>query len=360
MAPLRVAIIGCGRIARIHAEGYEQHSDLWQVSVTCDNNLSAAEALAQSFPDCTAVNDWRAVLDRADVDAVDICLPHDLHKPVAVAAAEAGKHVLIEKPLARNMEEAVAIVEAAERAGVTLMVAHNQRYMPQHRQVKELLERGTFGDLLCVRADLNQDLILQTERMGGSAHWLHKKQGAGGGAIISGSIHKLDLFRWLFGEVKRVGSFQRTVSGRLQGEDVAVTMLEFDSGLVGEIVSLYACRHARWGEMMIIHGTHGTLHEQWHGSESGTWVHSDIVPDYYAGDRLPDMKKIDIEPGRGFAEEIRHWGESITNNTLPLTNGRDGLRTMALAMAIYEAAEKKQIVDVASHVPPLAATSARY
>lgn len=346
MQPLRAAIIGCGRIAHRHAAGYLEDPDHWRVVAVCDSNLDTAQRLADRFGECEVMQDWQAVLQRDDIDAIDICLPHDLHKPVAIASAAAGKHLLIEKPLALDLDEAREIVEAAERAGIVLSVGHNQRYMPQHHQVKAILEQGILGQLLVARADLNQDLLIQTEKMGGTHHWLHSQQAAGGGAIISGSVHKLDLMRWLFGEVARVGSFQRCVSGKLQGEDVAVTMLEFESGLVAEVVSLYACRHARWGEMLIIHGTEGTLHEQWGGSDTGIWVHSDSAESWNGGPRYDDFVRMEVDLGRGIEQEIKHWAECITTEAVPLSSGRDALRTMALVMAIYEAAHHKRIVDV--------------
>lgn len=139
---IRVAIIGCGGISRGHARGYLQSPDLFEVVACCDERGELAEERAQQLGAKFVTADYREVIASDDVDAVDICLPHHLHAEVAIAAAQAGKHVLVEKPIANTLDEANAMIEAAKKSGVVLMVAHNERYMPVYRKAKELVEQG--------------------------------------------------------------------------------------------------------------------------------------------------------------------------------------------------------------------------
>ena len=179
-ARIRVALIGAGGISRAHIPGYLGCRERAEVVVIADPvepaALSAREALGGT---AEILADWRLALERADVDAVDVCLPHDLHEPVVVAAAEAGKHVLVEKPIARDLAEADRMIEAADRAGVTLMVCHDRRFHPLFARIKELLDDGAIGRPLCLRLDHNQRLQLSPE------HWIFQKTRLGGGAIMS-------------------------------------------------------------------------------------------------------------------------------------------------------------------------------
>jgi len=154
---LRIGLIGCGKVSRLHAQGYKAASDLAEVVVCCDEwNERLAQEMAAQFASATAVTRWQTVIERADVDAIDICMPPYLHAPIAIAAAEAGKHILVEKPMAMNLAQAREIVAAADRYGVTLMVGQNQRFMSAHREVKALLDQGAIGRVAAVRIDCNQ------------------------------------------------------------------------------------------------------------------------------------------------------------------------------------------------------------
>jgi predicted dehydrogenase len=283
--------------------------------------------------------DWAAVVARPDIDAVDICLPHALHAPVAIAAAEAGKHVLVEKPMATTLTEALAMVQAHSRAGTTLMVAQNQRYAGEHRQLKQLLDDGALGRVFAARADCNQHLSGSL----GTGHWFASRALAGGGVVISVAIHKIDLLRYLLGEVRQVASFH-TVSGVNPGmdcEDAGVTVLEFETGAVAELFSSFATAVPPIGgvrELFVLHGEFGMV------SNVGGWrLHSAVLDGYGDG-----LKLLDLPAENAFVNEIRHWVECVVNGNEPLSSGRDNLGTMAVIDAIYRAARTRQVVRVAT------------
>lgn len=142
---LRIGLVGCGGISNAHARGYRTLGpEVARVIATADVSLELAQRRAQELEASQASDDYHAVLNSKDVEAVDICLPHHLHAEVAIAAAEAGKHVLVEKPMACSMEQCQAMVTAAERADVILMVAQVQRYMPPIEGCGRWSSRGSW------------------------------------------------------------------------------------------------------------------------------------------------------------------------------------------------------------------------
>jgi predicted dehydrogenase len=344
---LRVGLIGCGKIARMHAQGFQTASDLAEVVVCCDEREEQAQAMALSLGSAEAVTRWQDVVEREDIDAVDVCLPHYLHAPVVISAVQAGKHVLVEKPLATNLAEAMAMVDAADQAGTVLMVGQHQRFMPDHRHIKALLDKGVIGRVLAVRVDGSQ--LLSDEYPSG--HWLFSKAQAGGGIVISVAVHKIDLLRYLLGEIRRVASFQ-SISGLnvgMEGEDIAAISLEFENRTVGEGFFTFAARHRPipittmpFG-LFILYGEEGMIHniQGWH-------IYSTRIKEYSDG-----PTKLDI-PSHDFAEcfdhEIWHFLECIETGAEPISSGRDNLGTMAVIEAVYQSAKTGQVVEVPSHI----------
>ncbi|MCB0183077.1 MAG: Gfo/Idh/MocA family oxidoreductase, partial [Caldilineaceae bacterium] len=148
---IRVAILGCGKIARLHALGYQTANDLAQVVVCCDEyERSLAEKMAAPFHADVATR-WQDVIARRDVDAVSVCMPPYQHAEIVAAAAAAGKHVLVEKPMGMNLAESRQMVAAAAAAGTVLMVGQNQRFQPEHVKIKELLDRNAIGRIVALR-----------------------------------------------------------------------------------------------------------------------------------------------------------------------------------------------------------------
>lgn len=325
---VRVALIGGGNIARLHARAYSRLQDQSKVVAVCDTNRVAAEQKASELHAERIYDDYHQVLNDPDVEAVDLCLPHILHAPIAIAAAEAGKHVLTEKPMATSMAEAVSMVEAASAAGTMLMVGQNQRYMPEFELLRSRLQEGLIGRITAARTDCNQYLagILPT------GHWLYSREQAGGGVVISVAVHKLDLLRYLVGDVRRACALQ-TITGINQGmdcEDMGAAILEFENGAVGEVFFSYAATRAPWNELLILYGTEGTVHDV-----GGLFVSdskgAEFTPLESGGEtNAPDRDS--------FTREVRHYLECIRSGAEPRSSGRDNLGTMAVIDAIYRSA----------------------
>jgi predicted dehydrogenase len=344
---IRVGILGCGKIARLHALGYKTAADLCQVTVCCDEyNLELAQKMAADFG-AAATNSWQEVIARSDVDAISICMPPYQHREIALAAAQAGKHVLVEKPMAMNLAECKEMVAAAAQAGTVLMVGQNQRWQPEHVQIKELLDRNVIGRIVAIRFDCNQFI----SRMYPPDSWIFHRELSGGGMIAQTAVHKIDLMRHFFGEIAEVSAFNGYTGlnpGYKPGgnEDIAAFIMNFANGIVGEAFYLFAAYQVpiptMTSELTIIYGDQGVIHNVlgWH-------VYSTAVPEYSAG---PTKLPIPSYPySDSLNAETRHFLECIRDGTEPITSGRDNLGTMAVVEALYQAAETKSVVQVAKN-----------
>lgn len=341
---IRVGILGCGKIANLHAQGYKTASDLAQVVVCCDEySIELAQKMAGGFG-ADVTNRWQDVIERSDVDAISICMPPYQHAEIALAAAAAGKHVLVEKPMAMDMDECKQIVAAAHKAGTTLMVGQNQRWQPEHVKIKELLDRNAIGRIVAIRFDCNQFVT----RMYPPDSWIFDKAKSGGGMIAQTAVHKIDLMRHFFGEIEEVSAFNGYTglnAGYQPGgnEDISTFLMNFENGIVAEAFYLFAAYKVpiptATGELTIFYGDKGIIHNVmgWH-------IYSTEIPEYSGG-----VTKLDIHPHPytdSVNAEIRHFLECIRDHKEPLTSGRDNLGTMATVAALYQSAETKRVVKV--------------
>jgi len=324
MKPIRIGIIGCGGISQAHARGYKNLPELLQITATCDEIETNAEERAQQLGADQVYTDYEKMLKDANIDAVDICLPHDLHASVSIAASEAGKHVLVEKPIAITLEEADSMIAASEKAGTLLMVALNQRYDPAHQRIKEMIDQGVLGRILCIRIDHNQNVSLP------EGHWIRSRARLGGGVLIGSGIHRVDLLRWFGGEVAQVANFWVEQPERMEGEVAVVMNALFESGAVGEVTAIWAVRKAPWYEGVWVYGTEGSVYRI-----NGLFWDS---PDGYV--------KLDVPEADSFTEELRHFGQCILNGDTPLTNGVEARRSLEVVLAAYRSADTRESIKL--------------
>lgn len=193
---LRIGIAGLGLIARTHATAYRDLGERVELAAVCDVDPAAAANFAAEFGG-VPVTDLDALLADPDIDAVDLILPHFLHVDAAIAAVSAGKHLLLEKPVAPTYEGALAIYRAARAAGVHFMVAENTRYMHAYRAVAQLLADGAIGDVIHVRTELRSN---EKEHLSQPGNW-RTRYDLGGGLLLDTGAHTFYLLAWLLGEV---------------------------------------------------------------------------------------------------------------------------------------------------------------
>lgn len=335
---IRVGLIGCGLMARAHLPGYQAAAGRAEIVMCCDNNPELAQSHAQKIGgNIELTTDWEQVIASDKVDAVDICSPHYLHAPMVLAAAKAGKHILLEKPMAMNLTEARQMVDATSAAGKIFMVAQNQRYLPEHQPIKDWLTQGAIGRVIAARIDGNQFLSKGYPK----GHWLFSKALTGGGVIRTTAIHKIDMLRFFLGEVRRVTAFYSTsgMNPEMDNEDVATIAMEFENGALGEAFFTFAAHQnpipTASHELVILYGTKGMIN-----NINGWHMYSTELEAY--NKTMTPMGLPNADYALSFVREVNHFLECIETGAEPLTSGRDNLNTIAVIDAIYQAAESGQ------------------
>ncbi|MEJ5251526.1 MAG: Gfo/Idh/MocA family oxidoreductase [Armatimonadota bacterium] len=319
--PIRIGLIGCGGISRHHAQAVQSlGTEQIRIVATCDVDLSLAQARAEQTGAEFVTTDWREVVEHSQVDAVDICLPHDLHADVAIAAAEAGKHIFVEKPIATTLEDGWRMVHAARRADVRLMVAFVERFEAENQRTKQLVDEDWLGVPVLAQVDHLQDVFIPP------GHWARDRERLGGGAIASAGCHRIDLLRWLIGEVEWVSAETYYNPERMQGEIAGVVNIQFSTGALATLSVSWMSPYRAFYRKLWLEGTEGCVHN-WNGLH----VFSRRRAEWSEG-----FVRLDVEPVDPFAAEMRHFVECVRDGKDPLTSGEDALRSQAVAIASYE------------------------
>lgn len=224
---IHTAIIGCGTIHTTHAEAIKTNSQVRLAAVADIDEARAAETAAKYG--CAYYTDYKELLKQESVDAVHLCVPHYLHKPMAVDAMRAGKHVLTEKPMALSEEDAWEMIRVSEETGKTLGVCFQNRYNATSQRIKEVITSGKAGRILGGKA------FVTWHRDAGyynSAAWRGTWEKEGGGVLINQAIHTLDLLQWFMGDIDKIkGSVDnRLLQGVIEVEDTAEATLHFANG----------------------------------------------------------------------------------------------------------------------------------
>lgn len=326
--PLRVAIIGAGRIGCRRAAAISASRDARVVAVA-DSDAARAAALASTCG-CRAVNEWEAVAVASDVDAVVVATTHDWLARVSLAALEAGKHVLCEKPMARNPAEAAPVVAAAEKRGLVLAAGFNHRCHPAIRRLHRLAATGAIGCLLWGRCRYGHG-----GRAGYEQEWRSQRERAGGGELLDQGIHALDLFAWLFGEFAEVSAFLQTAFWPVEVEDNAFVLLRTAAG---QVASLHAS-WTQWRNLFSLElcGSEGYLMAEGLGGSYGT---ERLTIGRRAEDFGPPSEQVVEFNGSdsSWADEWEAFVQAVRKGTSPAATGRDALAALRLAEAAYRAA----------------------
>jgi predicted dehydrogenase len=328
-APIKVGLIGAGGIASAHIRGYQEHADRIAVTAVADAVRETAEKRGQEL-DATPYTDYREMLASEELDAVDICLPHHLHRDAIVAAAEAGKHILCEKPLCLSADEAADVRMAVTKNGVTLMCAHNQLFMPAVAKAKELLDAGTIGSVYEVRTTDSFYNDFDPSSMG----WRASSKTSGGGELIDTGYHPTYLMLHLAGglPVEATAMLSTHRLKFMEGEDSAQVLIRFDNGVVGQLVTSWAYQPAASTERFSAVGELGSL------TSDGTTLSYRL--------RSGESETFEFEPVDTFTAEIGHFADSLLGNRRPLHTEEEGIAVLGILLAAYEGSRAKTIAPV--------------
>ena len=249
---IRIGLIGCGFMGRTHSNGYNRVSNFFPelayhpvLKAACSRSEEKAKAFAEQWGYESFETDWKALIARNDIDAVDICTPNDTHAPIAIAAAAAGKMILCEKPLARSVAEAQLMVDAVEKAQVKNTVWYNYRRIPAVSLAKQIIDSGKLGRIFHYRANFLQDWTINANLpQGGEGLWRMDADVAGSGVTGDLLAHCIDTAIWLNGSIKDVSAVTETfvkqrmhqLTGKMQQvgiDDACIFHCHFKNGALG-------------------------------------------------------------------------------------------------------------------------------
>lgn len=214
---MNVAIVGCGLIGQKRAKALAGA----RLVACADSHLARAEQLARTVEGCAVTTDWRAVVERRDVNIVVIATPHNSLAEIAMGAIQAGKHVLVEKPAARHVDELRPLVEMAEQKRVLVHVGFNHRYHRAFRKAREIVDSGALGPLMFLRARYGHG-----GRVGYDKEWRAQPELSGGGELIDQGVHIIDLARWFLGDFSEVDGYAHTYFWDMPVDDNAFMTLK--------------------------------------------------------------------------------------------------------------------------------------
>lgn len=339
MRKLGVGVIGLGAAGALHAESYNSISDKAKIMVLCDQDKGNVESNAPIYGAESCTN-YRDILGRKDIDIIDICLPHHLHAKVAIDAAEAGKHVLVEKPIATTLKDADTMIKTAKKAGVKFMVAENHAFIPAHMLAKELVDQGKIGRVFLAKAyEIVGDVPVEYS-------WKTSPEAVG--SLLDMGVHRFFVLRWIMGEIKSVFAFAEKLTCELDttNDDTAVIALRFKNGALGE-VDLTSGALSEPTNRLELYGTKGTIIEdhmweqplmycsQQPDFETEGWVKPGVehapFPGYY---------------GISFRNEVEHFVDCVLNDTQPKVTGEDGRAALNIALHAYKSVKTGKVVTV--------------
>jgi predicted dehydrogenase len=336
-------MIGAGTIAGVHLNACQECTGL-DVAAICDVERRRAEALARDFDIPHVFGDYKELLAADVVDAVSVCSPNNTHMPVALAAINAGKDVLCEKPMAMNAKQAKRMTEAAEEAGRILMVAHSSRYSSAARFLKKLADSGKFGEVYYGKS-------LWLRRSGIPKGWFQDLQQSAGGPLIDLGVHAIDLMWWLMGCPRPVSAYGITFahlgrSGQGMGDwGVGWNPSEFTvEDMVGAIIRFEDDRALSLDISWAAH----TADLYWlriFGTKGGAQIQPETV--FY---QTEGKTKLDVVPqlerSNPYAAENQHFVDCVRRRQEPMSPGSQGVIVMEMLDAIAKAARTGRMASI--------------
>ncbi len=344
MSRTKVAILGAGFIADIHLESYHRFIPEAEVVAVYARNAEKAEAFAKKHRIPQWYSNLDEVITQSGCEVVDICLPNFLHAEATIKAANARKHIIIEKPLAVTLEESDEMIAVCKQNGVKLMYAEELCFAPKYERVRHLVKEGAVGEVY---------MLKQSEKHSGPhSDWFYDVNQSGGGVLMDMGCHALGWFRWMLGnaKVESVFATMNTVfhKGRTVGEDNSVVIVEFEGGVTCVAEDSWA-KHGGMDDKSEVYGTGGVIYaDLFMGNAALAYSRHGYG---YA------MEKADTTQGwsfavfeevfnQGYPHELKHFIECVREDKQPLVTGEDGRNVLEIIYAAYASAGTGQKITL--------------
>jgi UDP-N-acetyl-2-amino-2-deoxyglucuronate dehydrogenase len=332
---INVAIVGLGRWGNTLGEAIGKSDKL--SLTTCYSRSEERRQIFTAHHNCASEDSYDKVLVRDDVDAVIITAPNHEHCRLGVAAARAGKHVFVEKPIELDIARGRELIAECSNAGMKLAVGASSRFLRGHRVCRSLIDDGTLGTLAMVESNYSNARGLHYT----PDNWQWFLKGSPGGPLMQVAIHQIDNFLYLFGPMKRVSAEFRKVITKSEIPDVCVLWLEFASGLLGTLGTSFISPTTPSGRYTYHLNAYGDqanfYHDRWDGI-------------YLLRNDCDDKERVVYQEFNGFdylVEELDEFSDSITEDRAPEVSGQDGLHVLTVVKAAMLSAQLKRPVDLA-------------
>lgn len=329
--PLGLGIVGCGRVVDRRVAPAIRAVDGAQLAAFCSRELSRAQEYAQTHGAAAAYDRLDAMLADDRVEAVYVATPNRFHAATAIACLEAGRHVLVDKPMALNTAEARMMIDAANRSGRRLGLLHQQRFHPVHRRLFELVRDGRLGRILSVRVQMGFWYNL-------ADNWRTRREMSGGGPAMDLAPHAFDILHRIVGPVRRIDARTYLLHFNYEVEDHCAARMEFDGGAVGTAEFSYCSHH--YGGRLEVYGSEGTF------IADGTLQQAERYRLWlrFGTDERP------MEEGSAsscFGRIISDFASAVREGREPTVGMSDGLDVMRVLDAMYESARCEYAIEVA-------------
>jgi len=337
---IKLAVLGCGRIAQRHFEAAAHHVERIETVAVCDDHPGTLDQ-AVATTGAAGFTDLKALLDHCDADLIALCTPSGLHSAQTILCAQAGRHVMTEKPMATHWRDGKRMVEACDDANVRLFVVKQNRHNPTLQLLRNTVRKGRFGRIYMVQVNV---FWSRPQSYYDSAPWRGTWE-FDGGALMNQASHYVDLLDWLIGPVQSVHAMTATLARRIEVEDTAVMNLEWRSGALGTMSATMLAYPKNLEGSITILGETGTVRLS--GVAVNRFDHWEFAqPD-------PDDAQVEAANyqttsvyGQGHLPYYDNAIRTLRGETRAETDGREGLRSLELLIAAYLSARDGRKVSL--------------
>ncbi len=327
--PIRFALVGCGRIAGKHLEALQQHHERAQLVGVCDIDRAALSA-AQQQTGVAGYESLHELLARSDAEVIVLSTPSGIHSQQAIQCAEAGRHVVTEKPMATRWHDGKAMVAACDKAGVKLFVVKQNRHNPTIQLLKRALARRRFGRVYMVTVNV---FWSRPQAYYDSAAWRGTWE-FDGGAFMNQASHYVDLLDWLIGPVESVSAFTGTLARHIEVEDTGTAIIRWRTGTLGSVNVTMLAHEKNFEGSLTVLGEHGTVRL---GGVAVNRVDHWEFAEPEADDALVRSASYETTSVYGLGHPLYYDNviRALRGESVPQTDGREGLRSLELLTGIY-------------------------
>ncbi len=346
MTKTKVALLGSGFIADIHIESYHRFVPEAEVVAVWSRNAERATAFAKKHHIAKAYPTLEQAITESGCDVVDVCVPNFLHHRAVLAAANAGKHIIIEKPLAMTLEEADEMIAVCKAKNRKLMYAEELCFAPKYERVRKLVNEQAIGKIYQMR---------QCEKHSGPhSDWFYDINQSGGGALMDMGCHGIAWFRWMLGGRPKVLSvYAHMQNGLIHGkrtraEENSVCTIEFEGGAIGIAENSWA-KHGGMDDRVEVYGTNGVIYaDLFMGNSALTYSEKGYG---YAMEKAGSTQGwtftiFEEAFNQGYPQELRHFVECVREDKQPLVTAEDGRAVLEIMYAAYQSARTGQKVPL--------------